>query len=387
MRTVFVLARQDLRLVLRDRAAVMWMFFLPVVFIVFFGLVMGGGDQGKAVDARVRLTVVDLDRGFLARALIEELESDRLELVELSPEEWPTAADRIRTLVIPEGFTQSVAAGEQVVLRLEKDPDTSQEAALVAQARIVSGITRLVGRLTETANEDDPIVDQSSFADARANAQLVTVESRFAGESPTTPTGFAQSIPGNTVLFVMLVALTYGAASITAERVGGHLRRLLTTPASHAQIILGKIAGRLVVAVVQITVLVAVAVVANRALGIPIGDHVGAAYAILVTYGLCVAPLGVLVGAWFREPDRAANIGVLLTMVMGALGGCMWPLEFVSPTLQKVALVFPTGWAMRALHQVISFGRDLPSVAVELAVLMAFAVAFTAVAVRSLRIE
>jgi hypothetical protein len=42
---------------------------------------------------------------------------------------------------------------------------------------------------------------------------------------------------------------------------------------------------------------------------------------------------------------------------------------------------------MRALHQVISFGRGLPAVTAELAVLLAFAAAFTAIAARSLRIE
>jgi ABC-2 type transport system permease protein len=218
-------------------------------------------------------------------------------------------------------------------------------------------------------------------------ADLVTVQSRFAGRARTVPSGFAQSIPGNTVFFVMLLALTYGAASIAAERQGGQLRRLATTPVTHGQIILGKLVGRLVVSFLQITVLLLVAVLANRTLGIYIGEHATAAYVVLLVYALCVAPLGVMMGAWIKEPDRAANVGVLVTMVMGALGGTWWPLEFVSPTLQKVALLFPTGWAMKALHQVISFGRNLGDVVPEIAVLLAFALVFTVVASRSLRLE
>ena len=387
MRNIFTIARQDLRLVLRDRAAVMWMFIMPIVFITFFGLVMGGGKQGQPVDAKVRLTVVDHDGGYLARALIESLHGDRLELVELSLEESPNTPDMIRTLVIPEGFTGSVAAGERVTLRLEKDPDTSREAALVAQARIVSSISRVIGRIVESVGEDGSMLDEPSFAAAGGGDDLITVNSRFAGESRVRPTGFAQSISGNIVLFVLLVALTFGAASIAEERTGGRLRRLVTTPVSGVEIILGKIGGRVVIALAQITVLVVTAVIANRTLGIFIGDHVAAAYVVLLAYALCVAPLGVLIGGWFRDPSRAANVGVLFTMVMGAFGGCMWPLEFVSPTLQKVALVFPTGWAMKALHQVISFGRGLPDVAPEIGVLLGFAVVFSALAARSLRVE
>jgi ABC-type multidrug transport system permease subunit len=387
MGLIMTIARHDLKMVLRDRAAVMWMVVLPIVFITFFGLVMGGGEQGRPVDAKVRLTVVDYDGEFLARSLIEALGSERLELVEMTPVEAETAEDMVRTLVIPVGFTESVLAGRQATLRLEKHPETSEEAALVAQAKIIASASRVVGRLVALAGDEAAVIDESSFAAERPGSDLVSVESRFAGRARTAPSGFAQSIPGNTVLFVMLVALTYGAASVTGERNGGQLRRLATTPASRGQIVLGKLVGRLMVSFVQITLLVLAAVAAKQTLGIAIGDHTAAAYAVLLVYALCVAPLGVAMGAWFRDPDRAANVGVLLTMVMGALGGTMWPLEFVSPTMQKVALLFPTGWAMKALHQVISFGRNLGDVVPEMAVLLAFSAVFTVIATRSLRIE
>jgi ABC-type multidrug transport system permease subunit len=77
----------------------------------------------------------------------------------------------------------------------------------------------------------------------------------------------------------------------------------------------------------------------------------------------------------------------MATMGMAALGGCWWPIEVVSPALQKAALLFPTGWAMRALHGVISFGEGLQGVALPLAVLALFGLAFTAVAARVLRAD
>jgi ABC-2 type transport system permease protein len=387
MRNIITLARHDLRMVLRDRSAVMWMTLLPVVFIGFFGLVMGGGEAGKPVDAKVRLTVVDRDGGYLARALIEELADERLELVELSPEEVETAQDRIRTLVVPAGFTDSIVAGEQVTIRLEKDPDTNQEAALVAQARILAAVSRLIGRLVQAGGEQDQALSQEAFAAVGSSEDIVQVETRFAGRARVPPSGFAQSVPANIVLCVMLVALTYGAASVTSERSEGQLRRLVTTPVSRAEIILGKICGRYIIAGVQIVVLMVVAFFGIRGFGITIGGSPPAVFVVLMVYALCAAPLGVAIGAWFRDPDRAANIGVLCTMVMAALGGCMWPLEFLSTTMQRVALVFPTGWAMRALHQLISFGRDLGEVVPELGVLLGFALVFSGIAARSLRIE
>ena len=387
MRNILTIARHDLKMVVTDRPALVWMILMPIVFIGFFGMVFGGGEQGEPADAPVRLTLVDHDGGFLARALVEDLEIQRLELVELSASEAESATDTIRTLVIPEDFTEHVMAGEKVTLRLDKEPGSNAEAGLVAQTRVLSSVGRIIGRLIEMASDEGVVRAEDSFVATGGGDDVVTVDGRFAGQATTSPSGFAQSIPGNTVLFVMLVALTYGAATITGERMGGQLRRLVTTPVSRAEIILGKVAGRVAVAVVQVTVLILAALAAKLALDINIGDHTGAAYVILLCYALCVAPLGVAVGAWFRDPDRAANIGVLITMVMGAFGGCMWPLEFVSPTLQRLSLVFPTGWAMKALHQVISFGRGLGDVVPEMLVLAGFALLFTVLASRSLRVE
>jgi ABC-type multidrug transport system permease subunit len=386
MGNILSIARQDLRLVLQDRSAVMWMFVLPVVFATFFGLVMGGGG-GAPADAQVRLTVVDRDGGFLARALLEDLASERLELVELTPSAAAETPDKVRTLVIPERFTADILRGEKTTLRLEREPDTNMEAALVAQARIVSAVARLIGRLVEVAGREGLELDEGTFGTTGRAEDLVSVSSRFAGQAKVTPSGFAQSIPGNVVMFVMLVALTYGAASVSEERSGGQLRRLATAPVSRSDIVLGKIGGRLVTSALQITVLMLVAVAANRLVGVYVGGDVLGMWVVLLVYAACVAPLGVMIGAWIRDPDRAASVGVLITMTMAAFGGCWWPLEFVPSYLQRVALALPTGWAMRALHQVVSFGRGIGDLTLELAALLGFAVAFGLIASRSLRVE
>jgi len=388
LRGVIVIARHELRLTLADRSAVLWLFLLPLVFATFFGLVLGGGGSDPS-QAQARLTIVDHDGGGVARLLIDQLASERLNLVELTPEEHETAESLVRTLIIPEGFSTGVLAGEQATLRLEKEPDTSSEAALVAQARIVAAISHLVGRLVVFDQNAEQGVTPTAEALVQSEPQidLVAVESRFAGRQQTPPDGFSQSIPGNTVMFVMLVALTYGAATLTAERSGGQLRRLVTAPVSRTEIVIGKIAGRLVVAWLQVSFLVPASLIVAWLIGVDYPARALEMWLVLLVYALAVAPLGVLFGAVFTDPDRAANIGVISTLVMAAFGGCWWPIEIVSPTLQKFALLFPTGWAMHAMHQVVSFGNGLGDTAPALAVLLGFSVVFAAAASRLLRVE
>ena len=387
MRSILAIALHDLRLTFTDRGAVVWMFLLPVVFATFFGLVMGAGSS--PADATASLTVVDLDDSVVSRSLIEDLAGDGVSVTKLTPEERLTNPDIVRTLVIPEGFGERVLAGEQQILRFEKEPDTSAEAALVAQARVVAAIARTIGRLVIASADvgDDAAIPADLFAAVDPSSDLVTVETRVAGRATQIPGGFAQSIPGNAVMFVMLIALTYGAASISAERISGNLRRLATAPVSRAEIVAGKIGGRFVVSLFQITILMMVGLIAHWTLGVFIGDHPFQTWLVLLLFAAVVAPLGVALGGWIKDPDRAASTGVILTMVMAAFGGCWWPLEVVSKPLKMIALAFPTGWAMRTLHGVISFGQSLGEMRTNLMVLVGFAVLFGFLASRSLRVD
>jgi ABC-2 type transport system permease protein len=80
-----------------------------------------------------------------------------------------------------------------------------------------------------------------------------------------------------------------------------------------------------------------------------------------------------------------AGICVLSSLLMAALGGCWWPLEVAPPVLKKLALCLPTGWALQALHQLISFGSGLGAVLTPLAVLLIFGAAANLLAVRFFR--
>lgn len=387
MRSIVTIAAHELRLVFTDRSAVMWLFLMPVVFATFFGLVMGPGSDPSA--AAAHLAVVNADGGPVAELLLRELEGEGLWLEPVEPADKETAENRVRTLILPAGLSDAVFAGQTTSLILDVEPDASADATLVAQARIVKAIAVVLGRLVELRSVlpegEHPTTDQ--LLGPEPVVDLVQVSSRFAGEARIAPGNFAQSIPGMAVMFVMLVALTYGAAAVSSERSTGMLRRLATTPAGRSEIVAGKIAGRFVIAWLQVSILMAVAVAARTFLGIDTGDHPFTAWIILSAYAVAVAPLGVALGAWIVDPDRAASVGVITTMAMAAFGGCWWPLEIVSKPLQHLALTLPSGWAMKALHDTISFGRGIDGVLVPVAVLLGFGAVFSVIAAKSLRIE
>jgi ABC-type multidrug transport system permease subunit len=75
----------------------------------------------------------------------------------------------------------------------------------------------------------------------------------------------------------------------------------------------------------------------------------------------------------------------LASLVFACCPACWWPLEIGPPVLKTIALCTPNGWAMAALHQLISFGSGLDAVLLPLGVLGVFGAAANLLAARFFR--
>ena len=117
-----------------------------------------------------------------------------------------------------------------------------------------------------------------------------------------------------------------------------------------------------------------------------LGDQLGSILLVLLVYVWVAASLGLLVGSVVRAEDKVAGLCVLASLVMAALGGCWWPLEIVPDGVKVIAHCVPTGWAMDALHQLITFGGGLGGASTALGVLALFGLAANIAAVKFFRV-
>jgi ABC-type multidrug transport system permease subunit len=207
---------------------------------------------------------------------------------------------------------------------------------------------------------------------------------KSAGTRREIPTGFEQAIPGIMVMFLLLVMATSGSVTLLLERQQGLLRRLASAPMDRLAVILSKLAGKLALGMVQI----AFAMIAGTVFfKMRWGPDLPFVVMVMVVYGAMMAALGVVLGSVVKTERQAVAIGVISANVLAALGGCWWPIEITPAWMQKLAMFLPTGWAMSALHNLISFGAGPGSVVPHLVGMLAAAGALTAVAVRVFRFE
>ncbi len=198
-------------------------------------------------------------------------------------------------------------------------------------------------------------------------AEAVT-PSKVRGDSITAE-GNTQYSMGFVVMFVMMTAMT-AAGGILEEREFGTLRRLLTTPLTRGGLLGGKVLGVWLSAALQAAILIGLGVLAFR---VPWGDDPVALLAVLGAYLLAATGIGVLASSLVRTRSQLAAISSIAAVALSMLGGCYWPIDIVSPAMQHVAMVTPTGWAMRGLTDVVVRHQGLEAASLPCAVLLGIA--------------
>ena len=214
-----------------------------------------------------------------------------------------------------------------------------------------------------------------------AGPNPVSLNASSPGRKPV-PSGFNFSLPGNLVMYLMMNLLIFGGATIAAERRNGVIKRLMVHPVTRLELVMGKIYGLMLLGVVQILFFLAVG---KFLFHVNLGANLPAVTLTLLVFAWVAGSLGVLVGSLAAAQDRVTGICVLASLLMAALGGCWWPLEIGPPVMKTIALCLPTGWALQALHQLISFGSGFDAVLLPLAVLLGFGAVANLLAARFFR--
>jgi ABC-type multidrug transport system permease subunit len=108
---------------------------------------------------------------------------------------------------------------------------------------------------------------------------------------------------------------------------------------------------------------------------------------VLLSWAAFNASLALLLGSLARTEGQMVGLGVLSSMGLAALGGCWWPIEIAPRWMQSLAMLLPTGWAMDALHRLVSFGDPASSALPHVAALLMGSFGIGAAAARVFRYE
>ena len=378
MKNALYIAKADLRRSLCRRETLVWVFVMPLVFFFFIGSVTGGFGGKDSKKTRLALSVGD-NPGFLLERLEARLVERNFE-VQRAANAGEFAAASLR-LSVPANFTQNVQEGiaTHLIFGGREEGLGGDQASLQVQR---AAYTVLADVIASSELSGSVTADALAILDARPRA--LTLEVKNAGERKTIPQGFEQTIPGTLTMFTLLVMLTSGAVGLVIERREGMLRRLAFAPMSRGEIVLGKWLANLGLGLVQV-------LWGMLAGTLFFGVHWGAALpmilVVMLGWASLTASLGLLSGSLARSEGQAIGLGVMVSNVLAALGGCWWPIEVTPKPMQLMAQFLPTGWTMGALHKLVSFGLPASSAVPQAALLFLFALLFGVLAARTFRFD
>jgi len=386
-----------LRRVLAERANIIWLVVMPLVFSYLMGMLMG--DWSSRPSAKPTFIVYGVEHGGeLIRTMLAPLgEHPDFTLVQRDTTATPARArqlleDRVvaGALVVGPGFADSLRDGFAPALHFYHDTDRTSsqrvrqavEGAYAAAAVRVAA-ERLVDPAAAAADPGKALAFAAAVYDGLLAAPRVRLETTALGRSRTQDllvlTDSRQhSGPSYTLMFILMFMLM-SAKDLVLERRQRTLDRLRLAHPSTADLIAGFFLAGMVVGLLQAALLLGF----NAALfRLDYGPSPLCLILVVVLFVAVSSAAGLLLGTLARTGGQADGLGMVFGMGLPALGGLWWPLEIVPEFMQTIGRALPTGQAITVFHDMIGLGWGVREAApmlgglvVWLAVLLGLAIA------------
>jgi ABC-2 type transport system permease protein len=374
---IWAIIRLRLRRVAADRANLIWLVVMPLVFSFIMGELMGNWSQG----ASPRATFVVYGAANGGEQLEELLAPLRdHEDFELSVRDTTASRVRIRSLLedrrvsgallIGEGFADSLAAGLRPVIDFYHDSERSSSQGIrrAFEPVFAAQAVRLTARglVDPAAAPEDP--GKAAAFDTRRFDQLIAeprvrleteVLGRPRGADLTLTDSRQHSGPAYTLMFILMFLLM-SAKDLVEERRHRTLDRLRLAWPSSADLVLGYFLAGMAVGGFQAALLLG----ANAAVfGIDYGPHPACLVLVMLLFVAVSSAAGLLLGTLSRSGGQADGLGMVFGLGLPALGGLWWPLEVVPPFMQSLGKALPTGQAITVFHDMIGRGWGIAETA------------------------
>ncbi|SUZ64295.1 uncharacterized protein METZ01_LOCUS17149 [marine metagenome] len=320
----------DLKMMARNRQAIFWALFFPLMLVVVFGLFDFNGVGAADV------AVIDKSGGPRAEIFLERL--DGIEFLELKFDEDDPAKARKKIvdgdlgylIVIPEMFddpaAQAQAAGPAAVTLVysTRNPDRNQ---------LVDGAIRNL--VSDIHSDGGPIVP----------AQLLTADVILASEVDY----FDNVLIGLLGLGIMTNSIISIAVRISTFRNLSILKRLLVTPLPIWKFFAAEITSHVLLALVQAGIILA--------LGVFVFDgHVNGnliwVLAVTALGSVVFLNIGFILSAWAKSPAAASGMGNAVALPMMFLAGTFFSTAALPWILPELSLALPLTPMLAALRDI-----------------------------------
>jgi ABC-2 type transport system permease protein len=421
MSTIITMALKDLKLLLRDRMGFFFVFFFPLMYAIFFGLIFSGEGGGMSA---MDIVLVDEDRTEASRKFGEKLKgSEELEVTEAQrsdAEAMVRRGKRTAYVILPEGFgasRQKLFQGKRLKIEVGVDPARKAEAGMlqgvitqyafqilqdlftdreamkeqalgaadtVRKAEDIDPVTRTVlGTFLQSLTVFLDTLPESEGGGVMPGFNPIEVKIKsIAREKTSGPkSSFDITMPQSFVWVFIGCAAAFGISLVT-ERTRGTLVRLRSAPITLGHILAGKALACFMMNMSALLVLFAFFHFVFKVRP--------DSYGLLLLAFLCstMAFVGVmmLISVLGKTEASAGGIGWAILLVMAMLGGGMVPLIMLPSWMKTVSHISFVKWTVLSIEGAVWRGFTLGEMLLPCSILLGIGAVCFALGVRLFRV-
>jgi ABC-type multidrug transport system permease subunit len=280
-------------------------------------------------------------------------------------------------LIVPPGWSDSLANGDPIPLRVYLDgSDTNTADLLEGSVQKTLGDFQLNERqvMIDTLPED--IFELSKKLPVQVRKQFVSMMEPWKTDGKilyNPKTRFIDYVlPGVIGLILQLITVTLMASTLAREREAGTLYQLMVTSLRRREIVLGKIIPYLVISIVLI---LGIILLTGWHFQVQFYDP-GALALICFLFLLCSLGMGLLISAVSRTQTQAIQFSVFFLLPVFVLSGAFAPLTQLPRVIRYISELFPLTHFCRAFR-LVNLYRASPQYYAEDLVMLSVGVLIT----------
>ncbi|MCB1672709.1 MAG: ABC transporter permease [Gammaproteobacteria bacterium] len=317
------------RIFLRDRQAIFFSLFFPIIFMVVFGFV------GSQEQEPIALGIVNHAPGGVSDDLIDLLDANPLFQVTVGEEpalrESLISGDTTLVLIVPAEFQETDRGVEMQLL---------VDAAQVQELNLIMPVLEQSLLSVERQLRNSEPLFRLNVEDVRARSQ------RY----------LDFLIPGLLAFTLMQVSIAGSGFNIVEYRRKGILKRLFVTPLQPRDFITAIVMSRITLCILQIAVLLGIAVLF---LDVRILGSYLALFTVIFCGAIIFLCIGFLLGSLAKTQQSIQAIGNLVIFPQIFLSGIFYPIDSLPGFLQPVASLLPLSFVANALREIANNGASL----------------------------
>jgi ABC-2 type transport system permease protein len=373
------IAVKDLLEFERNRIGLIFLFLMPFFMLIMTGFIFPTGNTYS----NIPVAVVDMDHSQASQQFIAQMQalnnkSGAMDLKDASGEDVAktmiTRGQIYGAIVIPQGFSDSLAQGKQSNITVISDNSIPQISM------VMQGLATQVINVLGAQNAAMQVQMLSVKANQTVNpiAVIAPYKADTQGTVPGNLNYFDFIAPGLLMMIVMMGAMTGIPRAISHEKEIGTFDGILAAPVSEISIIFGKTIAQTVRGFIQGVIVLIIAILI---FGVTIQGNILLAFALLFLGIFSFIGLGILLTSLANNEETATILMTVLQFPMMFLTGVFFPIQQMPWFMQDLSQILPLTYAVSAMRKVMILNAGIMDVLPEVAILIVFGAVMLAVAI------